>query len=194
MQEKISRAARGVAVGLTLALAGLPASAIEVGGIRFADRVQVGGADLIPNGGGVRTRFIFDVYAIVLYLPAKAASLDATNQRPRRITIHLLRDVKRADFVDALQAGLQANLGEAEFKALAPQLKLFVTQIGGEGEVKKGATVTLDDLPATGTRVAIGGQSLGRDIPGDKFYDALLRIWLGDSPVQADLKDKLLGK
>jgi long-chain acyl-CoA synthetase len=30
-------------------------------------------------------------------------------------------------------------------------------------------------------------------IPGDAFNVALTRIWLGDKPVQADLKKALLG-
>jgi hypothetical protein len=31
-------------------------------------------------------------------------------------------------------------------------------------------------------------------IPGEDFYEALLKIWLGNKPVQADLKDAMLGK
>ena len=37
-------------------------------------------------------------------------------------------------------------------------------------------------------------QVRGRDIAGDDFYKALLRIWLGNKPVQDDLKPALLGK
>ena len=32
------------------------------------------------------------------------------------------------------------------------------------------------------------------DLPGEDFYKALLRIWLGDHPAQDDLKDALPGK
>jgi hypothetical protein len=34
----------------------------------------------------------------------------------------------------------------------------------------------------------------GKEIPGEDFANALLRVWLGDDPVQNDLKQGLLGK
>jgi hypothetical protein len=40
----------------------------------------------------------------------------------------------------------------------------------------------------------VAGQQRGKDIPGEDFYRALLRIWLGEKPVQDDLKQALLGK
>lgn len=177
-----------------LGLLATPVLAIEAGGVRFADVVSVGGTELQANGAGVRTKFVFDVYAMALYLPAKAGSLDAAAKGPRRVTIQLMRDVKRADFVAALQDGLKANVGETELAALAPQIQQFAALIGGEGEVTKGTTVTIDDLPGAGTRVSFGGKPQGKDIAGEKFFGALLRVWLGDKPVQADLKAKLLGK
>jgi len=41
--------------------------------------------------------------------------------------------------------------------------------------------------------VAIDGKPAGEPIQGEDFYRALLRIWLGDQPVQEDLKKALLG-
>jgi hypothetical protein len=54
--------------------------------------------------------------------------------------------------------------------------------------------VHLDFLPETGTRLTLGGKQQGKDIPGEDFFNALLRIWLGDKPIQNNLKDALLGK
>jgi hypothetical protein len=62
------------------------------------------------------------------------------------------------------------------------------------GEAKTGTTIVIDWLPETGTRLSVGGQGKGRDIAGEDFYRALLKIWLGDKPVQDDLKQALLGK
>ena len=39
-----------------------------------------------------------------------------------------------------------------------------------------------------------GGTPMGEPMPDIAFYNAVLRIWLGDSPAQDDLKDALLGK
>ena len=54
--------------------------------------------------------------------------------------------------------------------------------------------VNLDWLPDSGTRLTFNGAQKGNDIAGEDFYRALLRIWLGDKPVQDDLKEHLLGK
>ena len=42
--------------------------------------------------------------------------------------------------------------------------------------------------------LTVGGQQKGKDIPGEDFYAGLLRVWLGEDPVQKDLKQGLLGK
>ena len=52
----------------------------------------------------------------------------------------------------------------------------------------------LDWLPGNGLRLSVAGQVRGKLIEGEDFYRALLRVWLGEKPVQADLKQALLGK
>ena len=42
--------------------------------------------------------------------------------------------------------------------------------------------------------MCIRDRAKGKDIAGEDFYRALLRIWLGNKPVQDDLKQALLGK
>jgi hypothetical protein len=39
----------------------------------------------------------------------------------------------------------------------------------------------------------VNGAPRGKPIAGEDFYRALLRIWIGDNPVQDDLKKALLG-
>ena len=106
----------------------------------------------------------------------------------------LVRDVGPEDFSDALIDGLKNNSSEAEFAAMKPRIDQFRQAIVAAGEVKSGSVVHLDYLPETGTRLAIGGKQLGKDIPGEDFYNALLRIWIGDKPIQDNLKEALLGK
>jgi hypothetical protein len=49
-------------------------------------------------------------------------------------------------------------------------------------------------VPAAGTVLAVNGKPAGSPIAGEDFYRALLRIWLGERPVQDDLKKALLGE
>jgi hypothetical protein len=67
---------RGVLTGLTLTLAALlaPAShAAGVAGISFDEQIRLADAPLLLNGAGVRSKFMFKVYALGLYLPRKTA-------------------------------------------------------------------------------------------------------------------------
>ena len=61
------------------------------------------------------------------------------------------------------------------------------------GEAKKGDVIQLDFTPEAGTRLVVNGQPRGNAIAGEEFYNALLRVWLGDKPADGDLKKGMLG-
>ena len=44
------------------------------------------------------------------------------------------------------------------------------------GEAKSGTTVVIDWLPESGTRLTVNGQVKGKDIAGEDFYKALMKI------------------
>ena len=71
-------------------------------------------------------------------------------------------------------------------------LKELGAIMAGVGEAKKGMAINLDWTGAE-TQVLIQDQPVGKPIAGQDFYRALLRVWLGDKPVQDDLKKALLG-
>jgi len=58
-------------------------------------------------------------------------------------------------------------------------------------EVKEKDIITLDFIEGA-TKVGWNGENKGA-IAGEAFNRALTRIWIGDKPVQADLKKALLG-
>ena len=180
----------------TLALASLAvaasALAAEVGGVKLDDRVTVGGKELVLNGAGVRSRAIFKVYVGALYLPAKAGDLAATlAQSPRRVQMTLLRNLGSDDLVGALVDGMNANNSPQEMAAVKAQTDQLITIMKSIGEAKTGDVVTMDFVDGE-TRVGHNGKAIGA-IAGVAFNDALMKIWLGDKPVQADLKKAMLG-
>jgi hypothetical protein len=169
-----------------------PASAAEIAGVRLPDTDQ----QLVLNGAGLRKRAFFQVYAIGLYLPEKkAAAADAIGAAgPKRVAIHMLRDVDADQFTGALMDGMKDNHSEADMKALEPRVKQLAAIMATLKEAKEGMRITLDWAPAAGTLVTVNGKAAGAPIPGEDFYRALLRIWLGEKPVQADVKRALLGE
>ena len=177
-----------------LLLVPLAAIAAEVAGVRIDDKTRLGNAELALNGAGLRKRVFFQVYAIGLYVQQKSGNAATVIEQPgpKRVAIHMLRDVSADAFTEALGEGIRANHTEAEAKALEPRLKELGAIISGVGEAKKGMAIHLDWTGAE-TQVAIQGKPAGKPIAGQDFYNALLKIWLGDKPVQDDLKKALLG-
>jgi hypothetical protein len=146
------------------------------------------------NGKGIRTRLFFEVYEISLFLPKKTASaqeaISASGEK--RLDIRMLRNVDADQFTSALADGIRANHSEAEAKALEPQVKQLADIMAEQKEAKKGMQIALA-WNGRETQVSIDGKPAGKPIAGEDFYRALLRIWLGDKPVQDDLKKALLG-
>ena len=178
-----------------LALLALAASAADIAGVKLDDKTQLESRDLVLNGAGLRTRFrIVKVYVIGLYLPEKRSDAAAVLSLggPKRAEIHMLRDVGADTFVDALVEGLKANHSEADYKALESRVKELSDTMAQIGEAKNGMTIALD-WAGGATRLVVNGKPAGKPIAGEDFYKALLRIWIGEQPVQDDLKKSLLG-
>jgi hypothetical protein len=178
----------------------LPALAVtEVAGIKFEDTTKVGAGETALsqlNGAGMRSRLFLKVYALGLYLPQKSGSAAdvLAAKGAKRLAIVTLRDLSGEQFVDALIDGLKNNHDATTFAALGPRIEQFRAIMLTIGNAPEKSVVHLDWLPETGTRLTFNGTQKGADIAGEDFYRALLRIWLGDKPVQDDLKEKLLGK
>jgi hypothetical protein len=173
----------------------LCASAAEVAGVKIDDKTRVADTDLTLNGAGLRKRAFFQVYAVGLYLPQKGSSTAAVlgQAGPKRVSIHMLRDVSADAFTEALADGIRANHSETDAKALEPRVKELAAIIAELKEAKKGMAIALEWQPAAGTVMLVNGAARGKPIAGEDFYRALLRIWIGDKPVQDDLKKALLG-
>ena len=168
-----------------------PLCAAEVAGVKFDERSRVAETELALKGTGLRRRAFFQVYAIGLYVQDRKA--DALTQGgPKRVLIHMLRDVGADTFTQALAEGIKDNHTESEAKALEPKVKELANAIATIGEAKKGMSIALD-WTGKATQLVVDGKPVAAPIAGEDFYRALLRIWLGDKPVQEDLRKALSG-
>lgn len=176
-------------------LAVSPALGADVAGVRFEERARTGDADLLLNGAGVRSMFVIKIYALGLYLPQKTQDAIQAVAMPgaKRLRLVTLREVEAERFLDGLNKGLGKNHTEAELAGLKARMDQFAGMIKAVAPLPKGSVVSIDSLPGGVTRVALNGNALGRDIVGEDFYPALLRIWLGAKPAQDDLKVALQG-
>jgi hypothetical protein len=180
---------------LTLAAASSWAQPLEVEGVKLDATAQVGNTALQLNGAGMRVKVFFKVYVAALYVPQKASNAAQllTQKGARRLTLTLLRNVDAESFVQALNEGLRDNQTEAQLAAMRAQIDALNANLKAIGEAKKGDVIYLDYVPDSGTRVTLNGQVRGSAIAGEEFYTAVLRIWLGDKPVDDKLKKGLIG-
>ena len=171
------------------------AQPLEVEGIKLDPTAQVGPVTLQLNGAGLRTKVFFKVYVAGLYMPQKstgAAQLLA-QKGARRVTITMLRDVDAESFAKALNDGLRDNHTEAQFVAMKPQIDALNANLKAVGEAKKGDVIHFEYVPDAGTRVTVNGTPRGSVIAGEDFFTSVLRIWLGDKPVDGNLKKAMIG-
>jgi Chalcone isomerase-like len=180
---------RAAAIAAVLLLLPLAAAALEVAGVSFPPTVQAGGKTLTLNGAGLRTRFLFKVYAIGLYLehPSTDARAILAADQVRRAELHMLRTVSGSEMGDAIATAVNANAGSA-----AAQLKPRVDQLKGMfRSANEGEVITLTYIPGKGTVVGAQGRDVGT-IEGKDFADALFGAWIGTAPVDGSLKQALL--
>lgn len=191
---------RSILLGATLvALLSAPlaqAQTTEVAGVKYEQSAQLGSAKLVLNGAGVRYKAIFKVYTAGLYLGAKAATPEAVLAAPgpKRMHIVMLRDIDANELGKLFTRGMQDNAPREEFsKSIAGTLRL-ADLFSAKKKLTAGESFSVDYLPGQGTTVLINGKASIDPIKEPEFFSALIKIWLGHSPADAQLKDALLGK
>lgn len=170
-------------------------AAVDIKGVKFSETYEVASQPLKLNGAGLRVKVVFNIYAASLYLPQKQTTAQGVISAPgaKSVQAVMLRDLTADEFVSAMIKGFKANNSAADVARLMPRLEALETMMTAVGKAPKGTSVHIDYLPGIGTRIIVDGQRRGADIPGEDFYQAMLRIWLGDDPVDSDLKTSLLG-
>jgi hypothetical protein len=175
-------------------LTAVPVMAAQVEGVRLPDTARVANQPMFLNGAGVRSKFFVKVYVCALYLSERQSTPEGViaSRKPRRIELHMLRDMQASAILEAMMKALEDNVSTAEMKRLQPvlaRLRQAMATIGGVGE---GEVIQFDFVPGQGTIVRVGGDV--RDtIEGEELARSLLSIWLGPKPVQSDLKAALMG-
>ena len=101
---------------------------------------------------------------------------------------HYLSDMKAKQFVESGDPLLMKNASADEMAQIKGKKDTINDMYK---DVKKGDRYSLSYMPGTGTELSLNGKVLGL-IKGYDFAAVYYRIWLGESPVDKDLKNKLL--
>ena len=171
------------------------ADVTEVAGIKYDNTVQLANAKLQLNGAGIRYKFI-KVYTAGLYLTGKASTLEAVlaSPGPRRMHIVMLREINADELGRLFTKGMEQNASREEFSKVIPGVIKMGEIFSGRRKLAVGDWFAIDYVPNVGSTIVVNGKAAADPIKEPEFFNALMKIWLGKSPADAQLKEALLGK
>lgn len=186
-----------VAALMVAALLALPvmAQTVEVAGVKYDSSLDVGGHKLQLNGAGIRYKAVFKVYTAGLYMTAAAGSTEAvvSNTGAKRLHIQMLREIDGNELGKLFTKGIEQNATREEFAKSINGIMRIADVFSTRQKLATGDHFSVDYIPGTGTRVLVNGKPTGDVIKEPEFYNVFLKIWLGKSPADDQLKDALLG-
>ena len=172
------------------------AQGVELAGVKYAPTAQLGNAALQLNGAGIRYKFIIKVYTAGLYLGSKThdAAAVLSQPGPKRMHVVMLRDIDANELGKLFTRGMQDNAPKEEFSKSIPGTLKLADLFSARKKLNKGDSFSVDYVPGVGTTILVNGKTETDTIKEPEFFNALLRIWLGQSPADRLLKDALLGQ
>jgi chalcone isomerase-like protein len=162
-------------------------------GVKFAAKDQ--DASLLGVGLRTKTMLKVKVYAIGLYVvdsavagsfKGKATSPELYRELvagdfPKKVVMKFVRDVSTSQIRDAFRESL-GNAG--------PKADDWINYFG---EIRSGQEIVIGWVPGTGLQTKVAGAD--KPAINDKaFASSVFGIWLGDKPVQDDLKKALVSR
>ncbi|MBV8636439.1 MAG: chalcone isomerase family protein [Burkholderiaceae bacterium] len=170
------------------------ALAVDATGRKFDDTAIVAGQQLQLNGMGARVKLFIRLYDAALYLKEKHSVPADVLLEPgaKRVAMIMARDFSSDTFAQAFIDGIKKNSDLNERGRYIAQMLNFGLYFGTVAQLKQGDVLTVDWIPGIGTVISINGKRIGEAIPDEGFYRALLKIWLGNNPVDAGLKSAML--
>ncbi len=136
-------------------------------------------------------RLFFDLYDAALYTTPGATPEDVLAYRvPVKLQFHYLREIERGIILRSADRMLEKNLTGEEYARIAERVERIDAAYTTVGP---GDTSALAFKPGAGTTLFINGEEK-TNIPGDDFARLYFRIWLGEKPINRDLKRGLLSE
>jgi len=157
--------------------------------ISFPRHVTVSGTDLTLNGLGVRkaTFLEINVYVAAYYVtqPSHDSQALIESDTPQQLTLQFVRNVGVNDLRKAFVEGFE-RVRIAGLEERVARLNAWMT------DMKSGQRLTFVRVPHSGVQITVNGVQKGV-IAGADFSRALISIWLGSVPPNAELKTGMLG-
>ncbi len=167
-------------------------AAKEISGILIPEALEKAGISFVLNGAGIRSKFLFDIYVSALYLEDRSQDAHKILRDDMEMGIRLQvvsSLIDKDSLICAITDGFESATG-GNTQPIRPQIDRFLELM--DEEISKGDFFDFIYLPASGLKIYKNNNFL-EDIKGLNFKRAFFGIWLGDVPVDEDLKEEMLG-
>lgn len=170
------------------------AQAASLEGQRFDDTAEVSDRTLRLNGLGLRGVAWVKAFVAGLYLsaPARDPAQILAMQGPKRLRLKILLAAPSQELTKSLIRRINRHEPESVKLRLGERLPKLASMIDGLGDLQVGDTLDLDFVPDKGVSLRLNDKVVGTAIPGEDLYRAVLKIFVGDKPVDARMKEGLL--
>jgi Chalcone isomerase-like len=160
------------------------------------DRIEVLGRALQLNGSGIRIKDGQGIYNAALYLSERSSNAAAVVAAPggKRLLLTMLRDISAEELGNLFTHRIKDSTDKASLSKIVPGLIHMGQIFSQHHKLKAGETLAIDWLPGNNVQISVKGQTQGEAFKDAEFSAALMKIWLGDSPADPQLKEALLGK
>ena len=91
-------------------------------------------------------------------------------------------------------AAARRKASREEFSKVIPGVIKMGEIFSGRRKLAVGDWFAIDYVPNVGSTIVVNGKAAADPIKEPEFFNALMKIWLGKSPADAQLKEALLGK
>jgi hypothetical protein len=180
---------RAALLALAVILAAASSKATEIEGVSFDERMTVAERVLVLQSVGLlRYRIFFKGYVAALYLGEGTPLEDVLENVPKRLELEYFWSIDGDKFGPVAKSALERNLDAESFERLRPRIERLHEKYQ---DVKPGDRYALTYLPEEGTELSKNGVRLAL-VPGEDFARAYFGIWLGEAPLDRDLRDRLL--
>lgn len=185
-------------IGLAVTFAtAAQAQPVELAGVKYEPTLQAGDSKLVLNGAGVRYKVVIKVYTAGLYLTQKASTPEAALAVPgaKRIHLVMLREIDANELGKLFTRAMQDNAAREEFSKSIPGTIRMGEMFAMRKKLVAGDSVSIDWRPGVGTMILVNGKVDSGEAPikEPEFFNALMKIWLGNKPADYNLKEALLG-
>ena len=161
---------------------------------RFDDTVVVADRTLRLNGLGLRGVAWIKAFVAGLYVaaPSRDPGQLMAMQGPKRLRLKIMLEAPSKELSKAFAKGVRRNESPAVQTQLTERMTVFVGLLDGLGTLREGDALDVDFLPGQGSQLLHNGKAVGNPVAGEDFYRALLKIFIGERPVDARLKEGML--